>query len=108
MLLMLVAAAFRRTKWEFFLITHMGYVVVFAFTFIHYPTTMLLCIPAALAYAVDLALRFRYSRLGRGQVIAAEYFEEGEITKLTLQPGKNFRPVGAGNFITINLHVLDR
>lgn len=46
--------------------------------------------------------------MGVGQIIAAEYFEEADITKLTLQPGRNFSPVGPGHFVTINLRALDR
>jgi len=57
MLCMIIATKWRRSKWELFLVVHMGYVIVFLMIFIHYPTTIILSLPAVAAHSVDLLLR---------------------------------------------------
>lgn len=75
--------------------------------FVHYPTTLLLCIPACVAYGVDLVLRFRTAKVDKARVVRARYFDCG-ITELSISTGSNFGSIAApAQFITIHLPALD-
>ena len=104
MTLMMAGTAIRRSKWETFLILHLGYAVVFIFAMMHYPTLLFLCIPSFAAYAIDLSLRYR--RFGVSTIVEATETPAG-ITRLKIRPAKAITMEG-GEFVTIGLSVLDR
>jgi predicted ferric reductase len=108
MVAMVVAADFRRTHWELFLVIHMGYAAVYAMIFVHYPTTLLMCIPAGVAYAIDLILRYRTARGDNtATIVQARRFGCG-VTELTITPAARFGSLDTpAQFVTIHLAALD-
>lgn len=121
MLAMVVAARFRRSRWELFLLVHMGYTVVFAMVFVHYPTTILLCTPAIAAYAWDLAQRYRIARSGgegapknasggaaAATVVSATWHAAAGVTELVIEPGPHMPSLDAPmTFATIHCDEID-
>ena len=99
MLLMIVTTHFRRSKWELFLVIHMGYVIVFLMVFIHYPTTIILCLPAVAAHSVDLILRSK----SLGKIEEATFYEDAEVTRLVIHPPQGFAPPTAGSWVVIGI-----
>lgn len=94
-------ALWRRDNWEWFLVAHMGYVLVFLLSFIHYPTLMLFCIPAILALLADMCLRYRPRQ--RATVFLLAHHSKASLTTLRVVPHEKFTRPTPGQFVTVQL-----
>lgn len=81
---------------------HFGYAVVFIFAMIHYPTLLFLTVPAFVAYAIDLWIRYR--RFGPSEIVEAASY--AGITRLKIKPSRALSMQG-GEFVTIGISSMD-
>ncbi len=95
---MVIASVFRKRSWgefplfllcvssfsraEFFQTVHLFYVCVYALVFIHYPTAILLCFPAAVLHFVDVILRKLGGRDAR--IVSAVNDGEAMLTRIDI------------------------
>lgn len=81
-IMVVTAGLLRRGQWEVFIICHMLYVIVYVFTWIHYPTTMILSLPAILLYLFDLVVR--RVRMWVPHKAVLTHFGEAQITEVKI------------------------
>ena len=102
--IMVIAASFRRAKWNAFAILHLLYVPVYALIWIHYPTTILLSFPSVSLHLIDALLRIRSSR--RATLVSACYLSEALLTRIEVHV-PNFGKVHPGQFVVLRLPQLE-